>query len=300
MSKINLKKILDFLPNHTFFGNIDTLIESPNNLDTDNIRNDILFWCSDKKIDQLLKVKHGTIICSEKARDLELNKSCNYILVDNPRDSFRKVLEQFFNTDEEEIAISKTAIIHKSVTIGENVSIGEHVIIEKNCSIGNNCKIGHNTVIIKNTKIGNNVIIGHNNTIGGFGFGFVKDENNKWSSIPHIGNVIIEDDVEIANNTIINRAVMGSTILKRNSKVDSLCYIAHGAIIGKNTLIIGNSMICGSTEIGENVWVAPSVTVINKTVVGNNSYLGLGAVVIKPVEENSVVVGNPARNLQKN
>jgi UDP-3-O-[3-hydroxymyristoyl] glucosamine N-acyltransferase len=149
------------------------------------------------------------------------------------------------------------------------------------------------------TKIHDNAKIGANCTIGGVGFGYELDEEKKYVLLPHLGNVVLKSFVEIGNNTCIDRAVMGSTILEENVKVDNLVHIAHGVVIGKNSLIIANSMIAGSTKIGENVWVAPSVSILNKKTISDNSYIGMGAVVIKDVKENETIVGNPGKALVK-
>jgi len=198
------------------------------------------------------------------------------IFSDNPRDTFRQVLELFAPKINK---ISQTAQIENSI-------------------IGENCSIGHNSVIM-NAEIGNNVIIGCNCTIGGTGFGYEKDENGNYQLIPHIGNVILKDGVEIGNNTCIDRAVMGSTILEENVKVDNLVHIAHGVHIKRNSVIIANTMIAGSVEIGENTWVAPSANILNKKKVGNNAVIGMGAVVLKDVNDKETIIGNPGKLLIK-
>ena len=146
-----------------------------------------------------------------------------------------------------------------------------------------------------NTIIGNNVTIGCNNTIGGIGFGYEKDEFGEYKLIKHIGNVVINDGVEIGNNTCIDRGVIGSTIIGENCKIDNLVHIAHGVNIGKNSLIIANSMIAGSVTIGENVWVAPSTSIINGISIGNNSMTGIGALIIKEIKDSELHIGSPAK-----
>ena len=117
--------------------------------------------------------------------------------------------------------------------------------------------------------------------------------------MPHIGNVHLKENVEIGNNVCIDRAVMGSTLLSENVKVDNLVHIAHGVQIGKNSLIIANSMIAGSVVIGDNVWVSPSASIRQKLIVENDALVGMGAVVVKNVTESSVVAGNPAKLFPK-
>ena len=294
-------KIIDILNtiNHTNYkgdksGEISEIIQ----LNPENTKQDILCWCSDKNKELLPLVKSGTIIISNKIEENYLNSYCNYIIVENPRRTFQEVLSKFF-IEKIQAKISETANIDKSVKLGENIFIGENVVIEKNCEIGDNTTIQHNTTIFKDTVIGKDVVIGANNTIGGIGFGYEKDENGDFQLIPHIGNVVLKDNVEIGNNTTIDRAVLGSTILEENVKIDNLVHIAHGVKIGRNSVIIANSMIAGSVKIGENTWVAPSASVLNQKTIGKNSLVGMGAVVLKDVGDNEVVAGSPAKFLKK-
>ena len=296
---VDIKEIIAYIGNCEFIGNQDILVSNIVQLNPDNKQEDVIYWCNDKSIENLKHCMFGVIICSLKAKELKLiNSSANYILVDNPRLTFANVLSKFFVPEEDEPEISKSAIIHPSVKIGNNVFIGSNTVIEKECIIGDNVSIGHNTSILRKTTIGSNVKIGSNNTIGGVGFGYEKDESGNYKLLHHIGNVVISDFVEIGNNTCIDRAVLGSTMIHKNVKIDNLVHIAHGVIIGENSLIIANSMIGGSTIIGKNVWVSPSVSIINKGIVEDNALVGMGAVVVKRVEEETIVVGNPAKFLK--
>jgi UDP-3-O-[3-hydroxymyristoyl] glucosamine N-acyltransferase LpxD len=273
-------------------------VKEPVQFSQDNARSDVIFWCNDSLIPKINELTAGTLICSNTALQAGINKKINYLVVSKPRLAFLKVLELFAKAHEVEKAISSTAVVHSSVRLGKDVYIGEHVVIEKNCTIGLRVKIGHNTTLLAGTQIGDDVIIGCNNTIGGIGFGYEKDADGNYTVMPHLGNVIIHDKVEIGNNTCIDRAVIGSTIIGENVKIDNLVHIAHGVVIGKNSLIIANAMIGGSTVIGENCWVAPSASVINKGQIADGATVGMGAVVTKPVEKGAIVAGNPARTTE--
>jgi UDP-3-O-[3-hydroxymyristoyl] glucosamine N-acyltransferase len=196
------------------------------------------------------------------------------------------------------IGINLSAYIDSSSSIGSDCFIGNNVVIEENCVIGNSVQIDHNTVIKQGTIVEEKVIIGANCTIGGVGFGYEKDADGIYTFMPHLGNVVIKAGVEIGNNVCIDRAVLGSTILSKNVKVDNFVHVAHGVFVDENSLLIAHAMIGGSTKIGKNVWVAPSTAIINACTVGDNALIGMGAVVVKPVEEGKIVVGNPARPLQ--
>jgi UDP-3-O-[3-hydroxymyristoyl] glucosamine N-acyltransferase len=294
---IQLKDILNTLEGYVFLGQDTQIISDVIVLDKNNKNENAIMWCNTKNENLLYEINTGTIICNPVENVEKLSKKCNFIFVSNPRRIFQKTLINFFSKSEVPLGVAMTAIIHQSVQIGKNTAIGHHCIIEENCVIGHNCEIGHNTVIKANTIIGNNVKIGCNNTIGGVGFGYEVNEEGTYELIPHIGKVEIKDRVEIGNNTTIDRAVLGSTILEEDVKVDNLVHIAHNVIIGKNSLIIANAMIGGSTIVGQNVWVAPSVSLLNKLSIGDDSLMGMGAVVIKNVENKAKMVGNPAKKI---
>lgn len=297
---IKMTEILDKLEHLEFIGNKEAEINDVIQLDPANRRDDILCWSNDKNIEKFSKCKKGTIVCSSALRQNgTISSGCNYIVVENPRLAFSQILSIFFMPTTPVAKVSEKATIHPSVKLGKNVFIGDHTVIEDNSVIGDNCFIGYNNVIHSKTIIGDNVKIGSNNTIGGIGFGYERSEDGNYVLLPHIGNVVIEKNVEIGNNTCIDRAVLGSTILGENVKIDNLVHVAHGVVVGKNSLLIANCMIGGSTVIGENVWIAPSASIINKAEVGNNALVGMGAVVVKQVLEKEVVAGNPAKVLKK-
>lgn len=258
-----------------------------------------LFWCNDKNLLQIEKIKFGTVIASAKIKEYNLQEGLRYIIVSDPRAAFASVLRAFFMPRVPEPSISATASIAPNCKLGENVFIGHNVVIEENCVIGSDCIIMHNTVILEGTIIGNRVSLGSNNTIGGVGFGYVKNSTGNLEVIPHIGNVLIEDHVEIGNNTCIDRAVIGSTCIGAYSKIDNHVHIAHGVTIGKNSLIIAHAMIGGSTKIEDNCWIAPGALIINKCTVGSGALVGMGAVVIRDVSPDTKVAGSPAKEIQK-
>ena len=131
------------------------------------------------------------------------------------------------------------------------------------------------------------------------GFGYEKNEKGEYKAIKHVGYVVIEKDAEIANNVVIDRATLGVTVIGENVKIDNLVHISHNVRIGKNCMILANSMLAGSVTIGENSWIAPSASILNQKKIGSNVMVGMGAVVLKDVENDIVVVGNPSRILKK-
>ena len=296
---IPIYHILEQINHIEYIGNPNQVIKQIIQLDVNNTNSDVLFWCHDKNLEKLYQIQYGTVICSPNIDKLQLNSNCNYIIVESPRSVFQQVLKHFF-INEIEKTIAKSAKIHPSVILGKDVLIGENVVIEEGSQIGDDAIILHNTVIFRNSIIGNHVVVGANCTIGGTGFGYERNEKGDYQFIPHIGNVIIKDHVEIGQNSCVDRGVIGSTILHENVKIDNLVHIAHGVEVDKNTLITANSMIAGSAKIGHDVWIAPSSSVMNNKSVGDHAFLGMGAVVLKDVGDNEVVVGNPAKLLRTN
>ena len=280
----------------------DEIIQDVRSIDDSEFNDSSLGWCSLKNSDLLLNINSGTILLSQELYDEYLKVNSNFpfntIVVDNPRQSFAEVLRHFF--------IEKTiwSGLHSSVVIDESVIFEEclvtvhpNVVIEKNVRIGNRVEIGANTVIKSGTIIHDDVKIGSNNTIGGVGFGYEPNEQGVYELIPHLGNVILHEKVEIGNNTCIDRAVLGSTILEKEVKVDNLVHIAHGVKIGANSLVIANSMIAGSVQIGANTWISPSASIKQKLIIGSNVLVGMGSVVLKNVEDNTIVAGVPAKKI---
>lgn len=255
-------------------------------------------WCSKANASTLIEKTAGIYICHVDTPENFFNKEATYLLVKEPRLAFLRIAQKFFQTPLYSEGIAASAFIHESSKLGKNVSIGHNVVIEANCVIGDRCIVGHNSTIHKDTNVGRNVKIGASSTIGGVGFGYEINEEGKYERIPHLGNVIIEEDVEIGNNTAIDRAVLGSTLLKRNCKIDNLVHIAHGVEVGENSLIIANAMVAGSCKIGNNTWVGPSVSVRDQVKIGNDALLGVGSCIVKNVDDGVVVAGNPARVLR--
>lgn len=229
----------------------------------------------------------------------ELKIKFTLIETSNPKLLFIRITNYFFkNSSKNEWPDSNNFFIHQGAKIGEKVILAPGVIIGSNVEIKDNVSIGPNTVI-DNAKIESNVSIGSNNSIGLMGFGYEKNNQNIYESFPHFGKVIIDKNVEIGSNNCIDRGSLKNTTIGEGSKIDNLVHIAHNVKIGKNCMLIGHSQIAGSVELGDNVWVAPSVSVLNGIKVGNNAFIGIGSVVIKDIQNDLSVFGNPARELKK-
>jgi UDP-3-O-[3-hydroxymyristoyl] glucosamine N-acyltransferase len=299
---VQLKDIFNELGATLQKGFQDRTIASAKAITDHSFDSQTIGWCSDKNAELLSGLTYGNVIVSTSVFEKMnvLSESLTLIPVKNPRLSFAKILHSFFVEKPNFGSISNSSTIDSTVKFDPSkVVIAANVVIEKGSIIGHNVIIGANTVIKSGTIIEENCSIGCNCTIGGIGFGYELNELNEYELVPHIGNVHLKSGVEIGNNVCVDRAVMGSTLLSENVKVDNLVHIAHGVQIGKNSLIIANAMIAGSVVIGENVWVAPSSSIRQKLELGNDSLIGLGSVVVKDVAPKTIVAGNPAKVLSK-
>lgn len=200
----------------------------------------------------------SVVICSEGAP----RPGQAFLLVDNPRLAFIRVVRRFFNPEVEGIHPS-AQINWLVVTMGERVRVGPGAVI------------------------------------GFSGFGYERNEEGAYEHFPHLGGVIIGDDVDIGSNTCIDRGVLGDTVICDGAKIDNLVHIAHNARIGKNCIIVAHSCIAGSARIEDGAWIAPHGCVRDGVTVGEGAMVGMGAVVTKDVEAYDVVVGVPAKSIKE-
>ncbi len=200
----------------------------------------------------------------------------------------------------ESAKIGKNVYIGAFAHIGDNVTIGDNVKIHSNTNIGENSTIGDNTLIYNGVNIYPETIIGQNCTIhsgvviGGDGFGFAPQEDGSYKKVPQIGNVILEDDIEIGANSTIDRATLGSTIIRQGVKIDNLVQIAHNVEIGENTVIASQTGIAGSTKIGKNCTIGGQVGIVGHISIGNNVKIQAQSGIGRNLKDNEVVQGSPA------
>jgi UDP-3-O-[3-hydroxymyristoyl] glucosamine N-acyltransferase len=254
---------------------------------------------------------HASVILVKTGFEKTRN-DITYIEVNEPNRAFTLVLNNFFNPVFLLEGVAKSAVIHPKAHVEAGSSLGENVIISSGCKVGKNVKIFHNVVILENVeigddaiifpnvtirencKIGNKVIIHANSVIGSDGFGYLN-ENRKYIKIPQIGNVVIEDDVEIGSNVSIDRAALGSTKIERGVKIDNLVQIAHNVVIGENTVISGQSGISGSTKVGKNCILAGQVGLAGHLEIGDNVIIGAQSGVSKSLLKPGIYFGYPAK-----
>lgn len=233
------------------------------------------------------------------------------IRVENPRAAFAALLELFRAPEEIERVISPLAYIAPTAKIGSNVAvqpfaviedgaeIGDgsiiypHVYVGKRVKIGTDCIVYPSVTIREDCVLGNRVILQAGSVIGGDGFGYVT-QNGKHSKVLQTGNVVLQDDVEIGNNTCIDRATVDSTIVGKGTKIDNLVHLGHNDILGENCLVVAHVGISGSVTVGNNVTFAGQVGTIGHITIGDNCVFGGKTGITNNIPANSFMAGFPA------
>ena len=238
--------------------------------------------------------------------------STTLIRVDDAYKAFSTLLEYYHKVKQDKHGIENPHYIDETAVYGEhvyigafayigaNVRIGDNVKIYPNTYIGDNVTIGDNSVLFAGAKIyadceiGKNCVINSGVIIGADGFGFAPDENGRYQKVPQTGNVIIEDDVDVGAGTTIDRATLGSTIIRRGVKLDNQIQIAHNVEIGENTVIAAQTGIAGSTKIGANCQFGGQVGIIGHLTIGDNVKVQAQSGIIGNVKDNEILQGSPA------
>lgn len=238
------------------------------------------------------------------------------IRVENPRAAFARTLAVFFPPRQYPAQIHPTAQIGAQVKLGVGVFVGEYAVVRENAIIGDRavieagCFIGEGVVmgadclihpgakIHHRVRIGQRVVIKAGAVIGGDGFGYVLD-GGQHLKIPQVGDVILEDDVEIGANTTIDRAMMDSTIIRRGTKIDNLVQIGHNVTVGQNSILIAQVGVSGSVQIGANVTLAGQVGVADHVKIGDNAVVAAQGGIAEDVPPKSVVWGTPAQPMMQ-
>lgn len=296
-------------------GNPHTLITGPGKIE-DASSGMITFLANPKYKEYIYTTSASVVLVDENfIPDKPLNVTL--IKVKDVYTSLAVLMEKFNSGISLNQGIASTAVIDSSVQLGHHVSIDDYVIIKKNVVlgdgvkifgqvfIGDNVKIGQNTTIYPGVKIYHNCIIGDNciiqaNTvIGSDGFGFAKGDDGHYKKIPQTGNVVIENDVEIGSNTVIDRASMGSTLIKKGAKLDNLIQIAHNVTIGNNTALAAQVGIAGSTQLGDNCLIGGQVGIVGHLKIANGTMVQAQSGIASNIKQpNSKLFGTPAIDYQ--
>ena len=271
-----------------------------------------LSFLANPKYTQFIYTTKASIVIVNKIFKAEKEINSTLIRVEDAYKSFSKLLEYYNQVKMNKTGIENPVFISKSAIYGENIYIGAFAYLGENIKIGNNTKIYPNVYIGDNVTIGDNVIlfsgakiysdtiIGDNCVIhssailGADGFGFAPNEKGEFIKVPQTGNVIIEDNVDVGAATSIDRATLGSTIIRKGVKLDNHIQIAHNVEIGKNTVIAAQTGIAGSTKIGENCMIGGQVGIVGHITIGNNVKIQAQSGIGRNVKDNEILQGSPA------
>lgn len=277
-----------------------------------------LAFLANPKYAKYLYTTQASIVLINNDYELEKDVNVTLIRVENAYESFAKLLELAEQARPVKQGISPLAYIDENAKIGDGVYIapfvyiGENAVIEDNVSLNPHVFIDDNVTVKKNTTlnsgvkiyhecvIGENCIIHAGAVIGSDGFGFAPDENNVYRKIPQLGNVVVEDNVEIGSNTTIDRATMGSTIIRKGAKLDNLNQIGHNVQVGENTVIAAQAGIAGSTKIGKNCQFAGQSGVAPHIQIADGVKIAPQSGVPNTIkQEGAIVMGTPAFNIRE-
>ncbi len=273
----------------------------------------LTFLANPKYTSFIYKTKASITIVN---RDFVPEQSLNTTLikVDDAYQSFSKLLEYYDQVKRTKTGIENPVFLSETSShgsdfylgafsyIGNNVVMGDHVKIYPNVYIGDNVTLGnHVTVyagakIYSETLIGNNCVVHSGAVIGADGFGFAPDVDGEYSKVPQIGNVVLEDYVDVGAGTTIDRATLGSTILRKGVKLDNQIQIAHNVEIGEHTVIAAQTGIAGSTKIGKNCLIGGQVGIVGHIVIGDRVRIQAQSGIGRNVKEGEILQGSPALN----
>jgi len=292
-------------------GNPDVIVDNLSKIE-EGESGSLSFLANPKYTHYIYQTKASIVIVS---KDFKAEKAINATLirVEDAYTAFAKLLETYNQIKQNKTGISSNISISKTAKYGTDCYIGDFVCIGDNSKIGNNVKIYPHSYIGDNVSIGDNSCIyagvkiysdnwiGKNCTvhagavIGSDGFGFAPQSDNHYNKVAQIGNVIIEDNVEIGSNTTIDRATLGSTIIRKGVKLDNLIQIAHNVEIGENTVIAAQTGISGSTKIGKNCMIGGQVGIIGHIMIADGVKIaaqsGIGGSI---KQEGAIIQGSPA------
>ncbi len=276
-----------------------------------------LAFLANPKYEKYIYETKASIVLVNKDFKAEHDVPCTLIRVDDAYQAFASLLNLYQQYQEQKSGIEQPSFIDSAATVGEdiylgafayigaNAKVGDKVKIYPQAYIGSNVTIGKNTTIYAGVKIYDNTVIGDNciihagAVIGADGFGFAPTDDGSYQKIPQLGNVILEDDVEIGANTTIDCSTMGSTIIRKGAKLDNLIQIAHNCEVGENTVMAALTGIAGSTKVGKNCIFGGQVGVAGHLTIEDKVTIGAMAGITNNVKSGKIMLGAPAMEHDK-
>lgn len=279
---------------------------------------DAISFLANAKYNQFLSSTEAGVVLVGADQELPDSSNITFIKVKDPYTAFCIVLSKYFNPVTHPTGISEKSHVSGDVEIkeglylaefayvGKNVSLGKHVKVYQHAYIGDNCVIGDYTVIYPGvriyheTRIGKNCVIHSGTVVGSDGFGFAPQKDGSYIKIPQVGNVVIENDVEIGANCTIDRATLGSTIIRNGVKLDNLIQVAHNVEIGKDTVIAAQAGISGSVKLGANCVIGGQVGFVGHIEIANGTQIGAQSGIPKTISDaGKQWIGSPIMPLKE-
>lgn len=273
-----------------------------------------LSFLANPKYEQYLYTSKSSVIIVAKDLVLQQPVSATLVRVENPYAGFAKLLEIYESTIARPSGISDKAHIDPSAKVGEGCYVGPFAVIEAgaevgegsliypNCYVGKGVKVGAgctlhpNVTVYHGCRLGNGVVLHAGVVIGADGFGFAPQADGTFGKIPQIGNVVLEDNVEIGANTCVDRATMGSTLIRKGTKLDNLIQVGHNVVFGSNTVVAAQSGFAGSSKIGSNCMIGGQTGVVGHITVGDGVKTGAKTAIVGSVTGGQTLVGNPPQS----
>lgn len=297
---MQVKDILDFLKSqnfdYEFEGNSDVDISGFSSIY--HYKKSTISWARNVNVfDKANKKSLIDVTCLISSKEVPfIQQAESQIRVSDPKDVFFTIVDHYWGEDRM-AGISEKAYVEKGALIGNGTYVGAFTFISGKTVIGENCYIGSNVTIKGKVTIGNNCVIQSGAVLGEDGFAFIRNPDSV-DFVKHYGGVRLGNNVSIGSNTCVCRGAIDDTTLEDYVKVDNLCHIAHNVHIGKRTIVVCETSVMGSVHIGSDCWVATSM-IRDQRQVGDNTVVGMGAVVVNDVPDNTTVAGNPAKPFKR-
>ncbi len=299
------------LLNGSVEGNPDVLVDRPCKIEEGEAG--AISFLGNLKYEEYAYTTQASILLVGRDFKAKAPISATLVRVDNVYEAIQRLLQQFGQQAQTAASISKQAAIHDTADLADEVSVGDFTVLSEGVSVGEGSKIGaqvylgpkvqigkHALIypgvkIYANCKIGDHVIIHANVVIGSDGFGFVPQKDGHYEKISHVGNVVIEDQVEIGANSTIDRATMGSTLIKKGVKLDNLIQVGHNVVIGEHTVIAAQTGIAGSTKIGKHCRIGGQVGFVGHVTIADGTQIQAQSGIATAVKEpGTALFGSPA------
>jgi UDP-3-O-[3-hydroxymyristoyl] glucosamine N-acyltransferase len=259
-----------------------------------------LCFLANPKYEQYVYTTKASVVLVSKDFVPKEPISATQIKVDDPYVAFAALLKQY----EQMMAnpfhgIHESAFVDATAKVGTNVTIHPLAYVGHNAVIGDNCVLHAGAKVMHRCEIGNECTLHAGVVIGGDGFGFAPNAANNYEKVPQIGNVVLEDNVDIGANATIDRATVGSTVIRQGVKLDNMVQVAHNVEIGENTVIAAQSGIAGSTKIGKNCMIGGQVGIIGHLKIGDGVMIAAQSGIGSNLKDGSIVQGSPAFEVSK-